>query len=369
MAKMKFNEFSRNDMLDKDMQNVVTAGVKLTQEYTERDSKTFVQSTYDEHNHTFSEALVKVCLKGTPFEFTSLDMVKNPQVVKNIQFQQNFNAVIAQTITPIVPAVVSAKFEDLAETRQVGFGDNAIFNIKSNELFVINDIAEGVQTGGLQRCYNQEVSVSAHPKQIRYDMPWYQVASGIFDFGEWAYKIGVSYAAYINMMVIKTVTDYVDNDMATGVYKVAGFTDANWIKLAKRVRAVNGNADVIALGDLSAVGTVIPNTVGLQYGLGEEMAKYGYLDRYKGVPITVIDPSIVPTTENTTALLATPEDMIFFLPVGGYKPVKIVLEGQQVSVEADPTKTADKTMGITITMRIGMSFVLGSRFGVITDIK
>jgi hypothetical protein len=54
--------------------------------------------------------------------------------------------------------------------------------------------------------------------------------------------------------------------------------------------------------------------------------------------------------------------------MGANRPIKVVFEGQNVVVETVATETADKTMGMNIQMRIGISAVVGSKFGAITDI-
>lgn len=363
---MKFSAFNHNSLLNEDMDTVVNAGIELSQMCADGGRKKFAD--YDEKNAMLNEKIVKVCVQGTPYKFSGVDMVKNPSVTNDSGFVSRFAAIVGAIITPVTPAVVSDKFEGLAETRQVGFGDNAVFPVKSNQLFVVNEIAEGTQMGGLQRFYNNEFSVLAKPVQIRYDMPWYQVASGLFDWGEWSIKIGQSFAAYINMKIIKTYMEYIDGT-SPAIYKVNGFSDANWIALSQKVSAVNGGSGVVAMGDLASVGTILPDTVGLQVGLGPDYAEVGHLNKYKGVRVEVIDPTIVPGTENTEPVIAIPTETIFMLPEDGYRPVKIVIEGNTVQVEAEPTKTADKVMGLTVTMRVGMGMVLGNRFGVITGVK
>ncbi len=370
-----FANFSNCDFANirnKDVRALAEAGTKLVEMYSQLVDKTasFSQAEYDEKNKKFCESLVKACMKNTPYEFSSVKDVADPQVYKASGFKDTFASVLSQIINPVAPAVTSSQFSDLADVHNVGYGENGIFQINSNELFVVNDIAEGVLHGGLQRLYNNEVSVSAKPKQIRFDMPWYQLAAGRLDFGQAAYRVGISFAAYINAMIIKTLMEYVKAMEGNSIYvEATGFSDANWLAMAQRVSAVNGGAQVLAIGDLATIGTILPNTVGLQYGLGPDYVRKGHLDMYKGVRIEVIDPTIVPGTENTTALLAVPSGVIFMLPVGMNRPVKIVFEGANTTVEALPTETADKVAGYAVTMRVGMAMVVGSRFGVISGVK
>jgi len=53
------------------------------------------------------------------------------------------------------------------------------------------------------------------------------------------------------------------------------------------------------------------------------------------------------------------------VPMGGYKPVKVVLEGNTVTIEKNPREMADHTYCLLVNMRIGADVVVGSKFGAI----
>ena len=146
-------------------------------------------------------------------------------------------------------------------------------------------------------------------------------------------------------------------------YNLTGFTQANWTALAQRIAAVNGNSEVFAIGTLAALGSIIPAQAGLQYGLGKEIVDKGYLDRYYGTRLVVLDQALKFNTINTTAEFAIPDDMIYFLPVYGDKPIKLVYEGDNILVEREPTQTPDKTFRLRIQERVGVAAVIGSKIG------
>lgn len=369
---MKFAQFNYARLMDATSNALVEAGIEITKKFVAASGKNATladKEEYSKANAEFSTIFMKHCIEKAGYEFKGMDMLKNPQVYGDAEFTKHFRAVLAQIITPVAPAVITEKYGMVAEVRQIGWGETARFIVKSNDLFVVNDIAEGVRTGGLQRVYNDEFTVNPTPKQIRYDIPWYQVASNIFDWGDFAYKIGLSFSSYINMLVIKAFADVVaDWALASSPYVVNGFSDSNYITIAQRVQAANGGSDVVVLGSLSTVGTIFSNELGLQYGLGEEMNKNGFLDKYKGYRIAYFDPSMIGTTVNTTATLVVPEEVLYFIPVGMEKPIKVVFEGENVTIESIPTVTADKTGGLQITMRLGVNAVVGQRFGAITGV-
>lgn len=331
-----------------------------------------VTDSYGRDNKLYVDALVKHCFdkSNTDFEWTGVDVVKNPMISNNAAFRAAFNEVVAQVITPVVPAVVSATYMNIAELHNIAWGETGRFIIDSNELFLVNDIAEGIQLGGLQRLHKNETTVNPSPKQIRYDIDWYLVAAGNFDFGAWAYKIGVSFGAYINMQVVNSLTSVVTAGIGSGApYFASGWSDANYLNVAMRVEEANGNSSVYAVGTKGVLGTILPATAGLQYGLGEEWSKVGYLSGYRGYNTLVLEQALVPGTINTSATFMIPNNTLYFFAMDTqYKPIKVVFEGSTVSVETVPTETSDKTGGLAITARIGLATAIGSKFGAITGI-
>ena len=71
---------------------------------------------------------------------------------------------------------------------------------------------------------------------------------------------------------------------------------------------------------------------------------------------------------NTTALFGVPSDTVYIFADGGYRPVKLVFEGQAVTIDIIPTEAPDKQMGISVTMKMGMGFTAASKFGAITGV-
>ena len=66
----------------------------------------------------------------------------------------------------VIPAVIAAGYENLYDVTQVGWGDNAKYTVESNEMFVVNDAAQGIARGGVQTMYNTEYTVQAHKKEV-----------------------------------------------------------------------------------------------------------------------------------------------------------------------------------------------------------
>lgn len=357
----------KSEYLDENLNKVVAAGLELTKMFADANGKT--DDKYMAESRKFNEVLGHYCVTEAGVKYTGLEQFKNPTITGKAAFKEAFTAVIAQIITPVAPVAVSSQFMDMAEVHNISWGQTAQFPISANDLFYVSEIAEGVKHGGMQKLYNDELVVNPTPKQIRFQMDWYQFASGLFDFGAWSYKMGQSFAGYIQKQVIDSLTTVItDGIAASSPYFTTGFSDTNHITIAQNVKMANANADVYAMGTMITLGKAYPNTLGLQYGLGEDIARKGYLDMYKGVRLVEIDQAMLPGTVNTTATRMISDSTLYYIAMGQYKPIKIVFEGDVASVETIPTESSDKSMGLAITMRFGVSAVVGSKFGAITTI-
>ena len=164
------------------------------------------------------------------------------------------------------------------------------------------------------------------------------------------------------------MTNAVTNAANLGIagYTKIGATKANWIDLAQKVGAANGGADVYALGTLSALGKVIPDDAGFRFMSDDDIVTKGYLPVYNQVPCFELKQAILPTTLNSAnPTLIVPDNYIYFIPMSFNRPVKVLFEGNNVTVVTDPQKTTDARLALTITMRIGVDTVIGSKFGVL----
>lgn len=360
---MTFNYHQSDETIFNDIVDGALESVKLFSEGV-KDRK-----AYDELQKDLNSNIAKYLTDGTRFsalcDKEGSAVLKNPNVTKNTAIRDKFDGVIAEIINTVIPTTTSRRFgEEFMEIHQIGWGDTARFLISSNDLFQVNEIAEGIRRATLQPIFNNEVTVNCGPIEIATSIDWYQVAAGNFDWGNFGFRAGRSFEGYI---MLKAIAAFLSSAPTTGSpYAVAGINNKQWTTLAERVSSANGGADVYALGTLAALGQVYPSVAGLQYGLGEEISKEGKLDRYLGVRLVPIDNYLIPGTVNTVAALGVPQNLIIMVAADAYKPVKVVFEGSSVSVEWVPEQTTDKTYRISVQMRIGVAAIVGSVCGVIT---
>lgn len=238
----------------------------------------------------------------------------------------------------------------------------------------MNDIAEGIARGAQQTSADTEYSVTAKREQISLFVDWYHVASGRQDWGYICSKIGASFAAFLQARLAKVMSDIITNNSNVSTSNrdgIAGFmanglTDENWLKTARNIKLANGGADVYALGTSIALASVLPDSAkGFRFGEDSAIVKKGYLPDYKNVPLIELGNALVPNTINGEPEVVLPDDIIYMLPLGMDKPIKVVFEGNSVGVHKEPELCADHTYGFTVDVRMGMDAIVGSKFGAI----
>lgn len=254
---------------DEVLDDMVKAYSEIVDDFQAGKSKT---TEYKQKNVVFSESIIKYCVEASGKEFTGLEMLKNPMVTVNTSFKDTFATVISQIITPTVPKVTSDTYSELYDVTQVGFGDNAAYEVESNELFIVCEGAEGIARGGMQTTANAEYTVTATKKTISVGVDWYHVAAGKMDWGMFGVKVAKSFENYITAAVVKAFTSVISDSTkraSKGIsgYYANGITDTNWLTMARNVSLANGGVPVYALGTKIGLADVLPSaTAGFRFG-------------------------------------------------------------------------------------------------------
>ena len=363
---------------------LVEAGFEVVKQYIAKkaqksERKSFAELLSDvkidgeNTNDLTVEKMVKYSLEKAGVDVSNFELkdIANPMLHNKVVFKETFNNILSQIITPVIPAMISAEFMDFADIANIGWGDTARFQVKSNDIYYVTRIAEGVLTGSVQRVYNDELTVNPEPYNIKTTVDWYQVAAGIFDLGDFVYRIAISFSAYVTQMIVNAITAYI-TDNASTAYVVNGFSTLTFVRLAEILKAANNGARIRAYGTLAALSAIIPEAsayAGLREGLGVEWSKVGYIGVYKDVDLMRIPQILLPNTVNTTPLIGIPDTTVYLMADGGNKPVKLVFEGSAVTIDIIATESPDKEMGISVTNRMGMTFVAASKMGAVTGLN
>lgn len=312
---------------------------------------------------------------------TVAEAKRNLSYATDKTFLATLAAITQDVLSPIIFRVyddISAR--GLMKWEPIPFGGTKEITIQSNDVFLFEDSSHGAgRSASYNYLYAKTITLNPKVYACQAKIKWYQdVVNG---------EAGRYYAAIMNGMwnkiyanFIQSLTSAVANNNAipTGL-TASTYSTQNWNRITTLVAAANGirRENLLAFGNIDALSNVLPTdgtgaaVVGLQYGLGEEWFRRGYLPNASGVQLLEVDPVIVPGTQNSTLDTIGLGDSIYITAKAGfgYAPIYAgYYEGTPLTVTMTPSETADFTVDINTQAMFDVKAVFGSKIGVITDV-
>lgn len=295
-------------------------------------------------------------------------------------FLNTLQGIIREVVTPIIPTTMSNAVSWFAETVSVPLGQTYELDVNSNDFFVFEDDSWGASRSKPSNyLYSAPITINPTLRTAKATVKWYQLVGNDADLGKVFNAIAAGMYSKVvalwnkAMTTIGTGTTYVPTNLQ--------FTNTsqNWVQAAERVSMVNGTpySNVVAVGMPSALTKVLPSGIvnnssvnldaAISTMLGLDYTRYGYMGDYMGVRLHPLQGAIVPGTQNTTISNIVPNNKIWMMSTAGYKPVYIGLEeGGDITIQLDPSQTADMTIDIIVSMSIDAVPVCASKIAVIT---
>ena len=101
--------------------------------------------------------------------------------------------------------------------------------------------------------------------------------------------------------------------------------------------------------------------------LGKDYIQSGYLGEYMGVRLMPLTDAVVPNTQNGNVTTILDSSKIWMMAANGRKPMTIAMNSDTpITIEFDPTKTADFEIGINMTIALDTACIFASKVGLIT---
>lgn len=314
----------------------------------------------------------------------SVDEVKNDlSYAKNETFIRTLGAITSDVLRPIFFEIMSdVAMGGLMQWESIPFGGVKEIEIASNDVFLFEDSAWGsARSASFNELFGKTITLNPAPYTCQAKIKWYQlVVNG--DIGSYYNAImrgmwNKIYAKFINALL----TGLGDSSKVPTGLIASTYTSDNWIQICNLVAAANGvrRDNLLAFGGTKALSRVLPvdgngaAITGLQYGLGEEWFRQGYLPNAAGVQLVEITPAILPGTQNSSLVdIGYGWDATIAIAAkGGYGYAPIYggyYEGSPLTIEMRPEETGDLTIDITVTAMFDVKPVFASKVGAITNI-
>ena len=312
----------------------------------------------------------------------SIEEVKKDRTyAKNAIFLRTLAAIASDVIQPVLFTIMDdVAMGGLMQWESVPFGGVKEIDIYSNDIFVFEDSSAGsARSASFNTLYDKTITLNPKFYTSQAKIKWYQhIVNG--DIGRFYNAIiggmwNKIYAMFIEKLV-GTIgsTAYIPSGLTASTYSTT-----NWNAITTLVASANGikRDNLLAFGGINALSKVLPTDgtgsaiVGLQYGLGDEWFRSGFLPNASGVQLLEVMPAIVPNTQNSTLATIGLGNNIFIAGKAGYGYAPIYgayAEGSPLTIEMTPDATGDLTIDITVTAVADVKAVFGSKVGVITNV-
>lgn len=297
------------------------------------------------------------------------------QFYGNQHFYRVLEGVWTEVVTPILPSVYSDAVSIWAEVVEVNFGETYSVTVGSNDIPVFQDSSWGASRSvPRNRFYDGTYTLNPTPKSAWVTAKWMQLVGNHMDFGRFFANITAGlYAKSMGLWNECMVTAAADPSLIPAGLNFT-FNTPNWVNAENKVAALNNTriSNIFATGSVVPLSRVLPTqTTGstnvnmdaaIATLLGADYTRSGYLGEFMGVNLMPMMDAIVPGTQNSTVQTVLSQNDIWMMAGNGYKPMTIAYNsGTPITVEMDPTRTADFEIGINVTTALDAVAVFASK--------
>jgi len=254
----------------------------------------------------------------------------------------------SQIIDAVLPDTVINSTSAYAEVQTVGWGETAIFDIRSRDLFAVTKVSNfGKKQDQRQTQFLGQKYLTPEMRGLTVSLNFWRVLTGKDSLGNYISKSLLALETEMSKDIYTAMATAMGNlstISSTGL-RVVGFDQDDFIALADKVSAWSGGAAPIALGTKIALNKIFPNDVNYRYDLESDYVKLGYLRNISGINTYEL-PQIA---DFATGPFATYLDntKIWIVAPGTDKLVKLVIGGTMSNTD-DNMANADLSINTTI---------------------
>lgn len=269
-------------------------------------------------------------------------------------------AVINKLVDMIIPDIVKEDYMQVANTQTIGYGDSAVFDIKSGDLFTVVENGNSRRHVEAQRQFTGQKALVPTNHTVTTEVDLYRVLAGKENNAEYAMKVVLSIESEIAIDIMAAVKDSFST--LTANFKENAYSETAFKKLAARVGAANGGAKAVAIGTELGLGTILPTNDYLKMGLGETYAKVGYLPVFKNVPLIALAQKIDWSSADYD--FALDDSYIYMISPQTQKLVQVVFEGGSLAIADGQFANSNLTQKVSLHKRWVVGLITNSKYGI-----
>lgn len=269
-------------------------------------------------------------------------------------------AVINKLVDMIIPDIVKGDYMQVANTQTIGYGDSAVFDIKSGDLFTVVENGNSRRHVEAQRQFTGQKALVPTNHTVTTEVDLYRVLAGKENHAEYAMKVVLSIESEIAIDIMAAVKD--SFSVLTANFKENAYSETAFKKLAARVGAANGGAKAVAIGTELGLGTIMPTNDYLKMGLGETYSKIGYLPVFKNVPLIALAQKIDWSSADYD--FALDDSYIYMISPQTQKLVQVVFEGGSLAIADGQFANSNLTQKVSLHKRWVVGLITNSKYGI-----
>lgn len=269
-------------------------------------------------------------------------------------------AVINKLVDMIIPDIVKEDYMQVANTQTIGYGDSAVFDIKSGDLFTVVENGNSRRHVEAQRQFTGQKALVPTNHTVTTEVDLYRVLAGKENHAEYAMKVVLSIESEIAIDIMAAVKD--SFSVLTANFKENAYSETAFKKLAARVGAANGGAKAVAIGTELGLGTIMPTNDYLKMGLGETYSKIGYLPVFKNVPLIALAQKIDWSSADYD--FALDDSYIYMISPQTQKLVQVVFEGGSLAIADGQFANSNLTQKVSLHKRWCCALITNSKYGI-----
>lgn len=273
--------------------------------------------------------------------FTLIEEILSNTIVEGLQGDEFFNAMV--------------------DFRNVAEGDQNLFLVEDNNLFVVAEAADGTQGIRRQRLGGvSETSIPTSLKVVRIYEELNRVLAGRVDFNVFIQKVAESFRKKMLDDIYALWSGATAAQMGGVTYfpTAGAYDEDGLLELVEHVEAAAGGKQATIIGTKAALRNLKESIQA--DGAKDELHNMGYYGKFYGTPCVA-----VPQRHKVGSTEFVMDDKVLTIIAGDDKPLKVVYEGDPIVLMGDPMTNADFTQEYLYGEKYGMGIVLaGNNAGI-----
>ena len=274
-------------------------------------------------------------------------------------FQENKYKVfkiLSETITIAIAQKTIDKYRNWIEIKDVALGDIAEFKVMNGDLFKVGYVADGTNQLRRQRLTNGRLAMTSFPMGLKIYEELVLFMTGRIDWNDLVNRVVLSLDQEIANLIVRQIEGAYTGLDAKFVQS-GSLNDEKLLELVQRVEAKTGVKATI-YGTRKSISKLKPDMTYISNSDREDMRNLGHVSLWNGVKVVEIPQTL---DANNDFVLA--DNMLFILPEGENKLVKLAFEGDAFIQETNEGRM-DLQLEYLITRKVQLGVVKGQYYGV-----